>query len=143
MWLMGDVDRVTAQTSVVLGNYGDCDETGEALLRFSNGVIGTLAAGWVDVENPVSVVVSGTEGHATVINRDLFFTSNRVEGADGKSPWTDLPEELPHAFDLFLDALTGKDVELVKPQEAAARSAVMQACYQAAATQTWVKPKYS
>lgn len=142
MWLMGDVEQVTAQTSIVAGNYGDCDESGEALLRFGNGVIGTLAAGWVDVANPVSVIVSGTEGHAAVVNRELFFTSNLVEGADGKSPWTELPEEQPHAFDLFLDALTGKAVDLVKPKEAAARNAVMEACYKAANTQTWVTPNY-
>ena len=141
MWLMGDVAQVTAQTDVALGNYGECDEFGEGLLRFDNGVVGTIAAGWVDVENPVSVLISGTEGHATVFNRQLFFSSNHVTGADGKSVWTDLPDERPHAFELFLDALNGHDMPLVTPQEAAARSAVMEALYQAAKTHTWGIPQ--
>ena len=140
MWLMGDVAQVTAQVDVALGNYGDCDEYGEGLLRFENGAVGTLAAGWVDVENPVTIEISGTEGHATVINRQLYFKSEHVEGADGKSVWTDLPEELPHAFNLFLDALNGDDVPLLTAQEAAARSAVMEALYEGAKNNSWVVP---
>ena len=42
-------------------------------------------------------------------------------GADG-SEWTDLPEALPHAFDLFLDALNGENVPLISVKEAADRS---------------------
>ena len=54
---------------------------------------------------------------------------------------TDLPKAWPHAFDLFLDALTGKDVPLVGVQEAAKRSAVMEAFYESAKTKQWVTPK--
>jgi predicted dehydrogenase len=142
MWLFGDVVRVTASIGVVTRRYGDCDETGEGLIEFKNGVIATLAAGWVDVANPVRMLISGTEGHAVVINNDLFYQSSHVEGADGKQPWTKLPEPLPHAFDLFLDAVAGKkDVPLVSPSEAAARSAVMEALYAAAKAHKWVAPK--
>ena len=126
MWILGDVDRVTATLDVAVDNYDGCDEFGEGLLVFKNGVIGSLAAGWVDVADPVKLVISGTEGHAYVVNGDLFFKSEHVEGADGESPWTDLPEDWPHAFELFLDAVGGEeDVTLVTAQEAAARSAVM------------------
>lgn len=53
-----------------------------------------------------------------------------------------VPEAWPHAFDLFLDAIAGKqDVPLVGVREAAARSAVMEALYEAARTRTWVQPK--
>lgn len=139
MWLMGDVTRVTASIGVATGRYGDCDEYGEGLLEFANGVVGTLAAGWVDVAHPVNVLVSGTEGHAYVCENQLFFKSSHVEGADGKQPWIDLPEAWPHAFELFLDAVGGKrGVALVSPQEAAARSAVMEALYQGANEQRWV-----
>ena len=51
MWLLGDVESVTAQVDNLLGKY-DCDEYGEGMLRFSNGAIGTIAAGWVDVLRP-------------------------------------------------------------------------------------------
>ena len=139
MWLMGDVARVTASIGVATGRYGDCDEYGEGLIEFANGAVGTLAAGWVDVQHPVNVIVSGTEGHAYVCNDQLFFKSSHVEGADGKEPWTALPTAWPHAFELFLDAVVGKtDVSLVSPAEAAARSTVMAALYQGAQEKRWV-----
>ncbi len=138
MWLLGDVTRVTASVHVATGRYGDCDEYGEGLLEFASGAVGSLAAGWVDVANPVSLIVSGTEGHAYIANGSLFFKSSQVEGADGSKPWTDLPPALPHAFELFLDAVNGKDVPLVGVQEAAARSAVMEALYRGAKQRIWI-----
>jgi predicted dehydrogenase len=141
MWLMGDVTRVTAEVKVVTGRYGDCDETGEGLLEFSNGTMGSIAAGWLDIVHPINLIISGTEGHAYVLNGKLFFKSNKVKGADGEQPWTDLPAALPHAFELFLDAVVGKPTgTLVTAQEAATRSAVMEAFYQGAQDHTWVAP---
>jgi predicted dehydrogenase len=141
LWMMGDVTSVTASIGVAAGRYRDCDEYGEGLLQFEGGPVGTLAAGWVDVANPITTVVSGTEGHAYVCEGKLYFQSSRVPGADGKEPWTALPEAWPHAFELFLDALHGKNVPLVSVQEAAARSAVMEALYEGARRFCWVTPK--
>lgn len=142
MWLMGDVARVTASLHVATGRYGACDEYGEGLLEFTNDVVGSLAAGWVDVAHPINAIVSGTEGHAYIANDQVFFKSSHVEGADGKEAWTDLPTAWPHAFELFLDAAVGKTgVPLVGAREAADRSAVMEAMYQAAQQQTWLAPK--
>ncbi len=139
LWLMGDVTQVTASIGVATGRYGDCDEYGEGMLRFANGAVGTLAAGWVDVAHPVTAIISGTEGHAHVDRNKLYFVSKRVEGADREEPWADLPQAWPHAFELFLDAVAGKpDVPLVSAQEAAVRSAVMAAMYRASREQTWV-----
>ena len=142
LWLFGDVDKVTGSIHVATGRYGDCDEYGEALLNFKNGVVATLAAGWVDVDNPVRLLISGTEGHAVVSQGQLYLNSKKVEGADGKTPWTKLPAMLPHAFNLFLDAVVGKkDVPLVGAREAAVRSAVMEAIYEGARESKWVAPK--
>ncbi len=145
LWILGDVEKVTATLRVVLGKYGpDCDETGEALFGFANGVIGSLAAAWLDVAEPVTAEISGAEGHAYVRNRtEVFIKSANLPGADGQSPWTDLPPAWPHAFDLFLDALNRKDlsgepIPLVSAREAAYRSAVMEAMYRAAADGAWV-----
>ena len=49
-----------------------------------------------------------------------------------------LPEQLPHAFELYLDALTGQQAPLVTAREAARRSAVMEALYAAARQGSWV-----
>ncbi len=141
MWLFGDVQAVTADIKVVAGNYGDCDESGEALLKFKNGITGTLAAGWVDVDNPIPLLISGTEGHAFLNNRDLYFKSKHVPGADGSSPWTELPAKLPLPLAQFIDAVAGKPGgALVTPREAAARVSVMEAAYKAARARAWVEP---
>lgn len=141
MWLLGDVARVTAETVTVTGRYGDLDETGEGLMLFKSGIIGSIGGGWVDVVHPVGIILSGTEGHAYVANGQIFFKGQHVAGADGESPWTNLPAAWPHAFELFFDAVLGKEeVTLVRPQEAAARTAVMEAMYQAAERHTWIEP---
>jgi predicted dehydrogenase len=141
LWLMGDPVSVTADVDVATGRYGDCDEYGEGMLKFADGAIGVLAGGWVDLANPVPLLISGTEGHAYLCNGDLYFKSDHVEGAEGKAPWTVLPEDLPHAFELYLDALKGADVPLVGVREAATRNRVMEAMYEAARTKTWVSLK--
>ncbi len=141
IWLIGDVSEATAQLDRGTGAYDGCDETGEGLLRFANETIGTLAAAWDDVADPVTLQICGTEGHAAVINGDLYFKSSHVDGADGKTPWTDLPPARPASLDAFLDALEGRPAALVTVREAAARSAVMEALYAGAQNGTWVAPK--
>jgi predicted dehydrogenase len=139
MWLLGDIDAVAARIDPGTARYPGCDELGEALIKFRSGVIGTLAAGWVDVADPVRFLLSGTEGHAAIIHGQLYFVSKKVEGADGKQPWTALPANLPHAFAMFLSAAGGVGgLPLVTAQEAAARSSVMEAMYKAASNNKWV-----
>lgn len=141
MWMFGDVDSITADIKAVTGHYGEIDECGEALLKFKNGVTGTLGAGWVDVENPVTLLISGTEGHASMIRNELFFNSQKVAGADGRKPWKKLPEALPLPLLQFVNALAGKPNQpLVSPREAAARVSVIEAAYKAARERTWLPP---
>lgn len=142
IWLFGEVDLVTAALDNGTARYPGCDETGEAILRFKSGTIGTLAAAWDDVANPVQYLVSGTEAHAAVIDGKVYLKAEK-SGFDGKSPIPDdqLPKGWPHAFDLFLDAITGKaDVPLVGAREAAYRSAVMEAMYASAKSRKWASP---
>ncbi len=119
-----------------------CDETGDALLKFKSGVIGTLAGAWDDIANPVSLLISGTEAHAAVINGELFIVSKGLN-SDGKQPWAGLPPAKPAGFIAFLDAITGKEATLVTPREAAYRSAVMEAIYEGAKHNNWETPKES
>ena len=139
MWLLGDVEAVTADLKSVTGRYGGCDETGEGMIQFKSGVIGTLAAGWVDIEDPVQLLISGTEGHAVVVDNHLYYRSKHLPDSDSKEPMTNLPRA--HAVPMlqFLNALAGaKDQPLVTPREAAARVAVMEAMYRAARERKWV-----
>jgi predicted dehydrogenase len=139
MWLMGNVDSVTADVRTITGRYGDCDETGEGLIQFKNGVIGTLAAGWVDVDDPVQLLISGTEGHAVIVDNLLYYGSKKVPGSNSKDPYTKLPRALPAPMNQFVEAVAGaKDQPLVSPREAAARVTVMQAMYRGARERKWV-----
>ena len=140
IWILGDVDSVTGQLDNVTARYPGCDESGEALLRFKSGAIATLAAGWVDHADPVKLLISGTEGHGAIINGQLHVVSKKLPQFDGTAPLrgSELPAAWPHAFELFLDKLAGKDVPLVGVREAAYRSVVMSAIYKAAQSKTWV-----
>ncbi len=140
MWWLGTPASATAALGNATARYGaECDEYGEGMLRFPNGVVATIAAGWVDVADPVKTLISGTEGHAMVVGTDLFFQSAHVDGADGKTPWTALPDAWPHAFENWLDAVVGKPhPALVTPAEAAARNAAMEAMYRGHAERRWV-----
>jgi predicted dehydrogenase len=143
LWMINrDVEWVTASVHTAEGRFGpDCDEFGEGLLVFEGGIVGSIAAAWVDVSNPVVFQINGMEGNAYVLDGELYFNSKHVEGADGREPWTDLPPAWPHAFDLFLNAVSGKPYPaLVSAQEAALNSAVMEAFYQSARQQSWVEP---
>jgi predicted dehydrogenase len=140
MWLFGDVARVTASIHAVTHRYDDCDEFGEGIIEFKSGVVATLAAGWLDLADPMSILVSGTEGNACDTKGKFYFQSKKVPGADGKEPWAALPPRRPHPLEQFLDGVGGKkDVQLIGAREAAARCAVMEALYRAAAGHTWVE----
>jgi predicted dehydrogenase len=145
LWWLGDVSLATAQVDVVTNTYDGTDESGEGLLRFKNGAVGTLCAGWVDVANPVRYMVSGTHGHAALIHDKLYVTSQKDARFDGSAPVRDceMPVPAPHAFELFLDTLIGRDLALplVSAREAAYRSSVMEALYEGAKNNTWVMPK--
>ena len=140
MWLLGDISSVTADVRSVTGRYGNCDECGEGLLQFKNGYIGTLAAGWVDIEDPVQLLISGTEGHALVYDNHLYYRSKKVPGSDSTDPRTNLPAGPRPPMHQFLDAVAGsKDQPLVTPREAAARVVVMEAMYKGAHSHKWEK----
>ena len=139
MWMLGDVDSVTADIKPVTGHFGECDETGEALIRFKNGTTGTIVGSWVEVATPVTLMVSGTQGEALVRDDHLYFICPKVEGADGRKLWTKLPPNHSQPVLMFVEAIAGQsDLPLVKPREAAARVRVMEAMYRASREKRWI-----
>jgi len=133
IWIFGEIAAVTATLGLGTARYDGCEETGEAIILFKSGVIGTLTAGWDDIANPYFMQVSGTKAFAA-IDSDLEMA------IDGKplAKVMDVEAQVPSGFDAFLDYLEGKDVSLVKPEEAAERDRVMSAIYLASETRTWV-----
>jgi predicted dehydrogenase len=139
MWLLGPVESASAEVRVVTGRYGDCDETGTAMLRMKDGVVATLVAGWVDAANPVTLQIAGTEGHALIVHDELHFESGKVPGSKLGRPFPGLPPGPKHPLQQWVDAVGGQPGQpLVTPREAAARVAAMEAAYESARTGRWV-----
>ena len=142
MWVLGPVEAVTADVRVVTGRYPGCDETGSALLRLKDGLVASLTAGWVDVANPVTLQIAGTEGHALIVNDRLYFESKNVAGSKIGEPVAaaSLPAAPLAPMHQWLDAVAGQPGQpLVTPREAAARVAVMDAAYESSRTNRWTK----
>lgn len=141
LWWLGRLPTSgTAVVETAVSQYGSTDEYGECLLRFDDGLLATITAGWVDVADPVKWEIRGTEGHAWFSEGNLCFKSSHVAGADGSAAWATLPEKRPHAFEQFLNALTGDSSnELISPQACARRDTIVERLYEAAKTRTWVR----
>jgi predicted dehydrogenase len=144
VYLFGAIHAATANIGAKSIKYG-IDEYGEGMLQFKNGVVATFAGSWVDAGNSVTHQICGTEGHLVVMLGKVYYTSKRtkVQGADGVTPLaaSNFPEPLPHAFDLFLDVLTGaqqKDV-LIPVEDALGVARAMEAMYLGDRTGGWVK----
>ncbi len=135
----GEVTQVTGALGNRGGRYGgEIDEYGAGLLTFASGAIAELEASWVDPSLRSPIDVFGTEGQIQVKDGGVYYYSQKVEGMDGKTPVTDLPNAGPHAFDLFWDSLLGKEltVPLIPVEEAAMGSTLMERIYQAAGRST-------
>jgi predicted dehydrogenase len=144
LWLAGDVESVTGDTSVVARNYGETDDCGEAMLKFKNGATGVIVATWVNPSNPIQVEIAGTKGHAMIVGGRLYFQSQNVPGSDLDRPVPDdqLPPGLISPVDMFLKAARGEKVSsMITAKEAAARVSVMEAIYDGAKKHEWVKPQ--
>jgi predicted dehydrogenase len=93
----------------------------------------------VEPENPVGLLVCGTEGHAAVFNDRLYLRTKKVPGADGARPWGRLPPGPDHPLLQFVSAVAGQqNMPLVTAREAAARVKVMEAMYRSAREGKWI-----
>ena len=142
LWMLGDVAEVSATIKSIVNQYENCDETGEGALRFANGVMGSISAGWVDIADPVKLQIAGTEGHATIVNGELRFQSKVKEEYDGSQALELSEAGLGHPFSIFLEHLSGDTSSpLISAREAARGCAVVEALYAAHANNSWEKPK--
>jgi predicted dehydrogenase len=132
LWIFGDITSATGAFGQGTNRYPGCEEFGEAMFRFKSGAVGTLAAGWDDVADPVKLQVSGTKGYA-ILRNEL-----EIAGPDGKFEKVEVGEPVAAGFPAFLDHLEGKKAELVTPAEAAMRDLVMDAVYMGAEKRAWV-----
>ncbi len=140
-WMLGEVHEVTATIKSIINKYENCDETGEGMLRFENGVMGSITAGWVDVADPIKLEIAGTKGHASIVRGDLFFQSSVNEAYDGAAAVALTEETLAHPFNIFLEHLAGNtENPLISAREAARGCATVEALYAAHKNNSWEKP---
>ena len=140
MWILGDVASVTAEMQAwSRGATATATRRARRCSASRTASIGTLAAGWVDVANPVTLQISGTEGHAVIVNDKLYFESKKVAGRRRQGAVDASCRPAPKApLHQFVDAVLGHPGQpLVKPREAAERVAVMEAMYRSARTGQW------
>ncbi|MEZ4636288.1 MAG: Gfo/Idh/MocA family oxidoreductase [Caldilineaceae bacterium] len=140
LWMFGGVDRVTATLDRAINRYGeDCDETGEGLLVFENGIIGSLAAGWVDVADPSpsrSAAPKAMPTCATAPTSSSRAATSKVQTAKARGPICPKPGRTPSNSSSTLPM--ARTHRWSTPHEAAYRSSVMEAMYKAAKGKGWV-----
>ena len=139
LWLMGDAKEATGSIQTANNRYPGCDEFGEAIINFRNGVVGTLAAGWVDPKDPLDFTIWGTEGYAYLTRDDkIIFSCKSVNNGETITETTMPVASMPHPFVQFLENVEGKgSYELVTAQEAAYVNIVMSAIYRGAQDKIW------
>ena len=128
----GKVTKTSASIRNVTGKY-DIDENGTGLLTFESGATAVVEAGWVDPKLSSPIEVHGTRGQIQIVGDKVHYFSELVDGADG-GEYSISQASAPHAFNLFFDALDGKNiaVPLVTIEEAAEEAIVMAKMYESA-----------
>src|SRR5699024_7945318 len=118
--------RVMYDTGSVVGKYPPLDEFGVGIMRFQDDHIGIIEASIVDRASPCSITVHGTDGYASLTTDGLIVQGTAAERIPrtGHPPLSLSPG---NGLAPFLDALCGRDVELVTPTDAARIIAVMDA----------------
>ena len=103
------------------------------------GFIGPNGAGKSTAMKIICGIFPPDSGEVTVSGIDMIADPVRAKENLGY-----LPENAPHAFQLYLDALCGRELalDLVSVREASDRSVVMEALYKASAGSCWVRPEY-
>jgi predicted dehydrogenase len=144
IWIFGPVASATGALGGKTIRYPNIDEYGEALLRFSSGITGSLAAGWADKANPNILEITGTEGHLHIHNGIIYYHSekSKIPSADGKSALDNkhLAPAGTHPFDLFFDVLEGNadKAELIPIEQSLAVAKTMESIYLGNRIGSWV-----
>ena len=93
LWMVGDVERVSAQSSTFTRQRSTpdgprdvlVDEASSALLRFSSGAAGTLEVGRTAVRRPCDMTVEVNGTHGTLVF-DYARLNELRYGSDGEDP---------------------------------------------------------
>lgn len=73
-WLLGPATQVTALIENQTRIYPDVDDAGKALIRFRNGTLASVEAGWVSHAGTNAFLLTGTKGFVVESPEGLDFT---------------------------------------------------------------------
>ena len=140
MWLLGDVEAVTADIRTRDRPLPELrrDRSGHDPLQERRD--GDHLRGLGGAGEPVGLLVAGTEGHAAMFNDRLYLRTQEGPGRGRRAPVgkTARPARTTRCLQ-FVSAIAGqKDLPLVTPREAAARVKVMEACTSRRGERKWV-----
>jgi predicted dehydrogenase len=133
--LFGPVDQVWAEIANHSGAYPTCDDYGVAHLRFANGVLGTVEAGWTQTGGPGGLEIVGSAGAL------WHDGTGYVRGGPGRKTAPVLPSApRPNTVDRLVGVIRGEVTpgELARDLAAAMDAvAIMETAYASARHGTW------
>ncbi|TVR51250.1 MAG: gfo/Idh/MocA family oxidoreductase [Puniceicoccaceae bacterium] len=134
--LFGPATEAWAEIANHSGQYPACDDYGIAHLRFANGILGTIEAGWTQTGGLQGLEITGAK--ACLWNTPDGY----VLGAPGEppAPLAITAQARPSTIDRLVAIIRGSltEEEWRADLEAALDTvALMAACYQSAETKNW------
>jgi predicted dehydrogenase len=136
--LFGPVDEVTATINNGCGAYPDTDDYGIALLKFANGICGTVEASWVHQGGPVGLEIQGSAGAIWDLPGKGY-----VFGKPGSEPQVIAAADArPQQVDRLIAVIKGSipreelEADLRASEDAVA---IMEAAYLSNKSRGWVK----
>ena len=135
--LLGPVDRVWARIENVSGVYPDVDDCGIAILQFACGAVGTVEASWVQTGGIGGLEITGSEGTIFSPPGEGYVLASPGKDPRPVEPGEARPGQVDRLVAVINDELS--DEELAADLACSADAvAIMEACYQASASGTWV-----
>ena len=131
-WLFGPVESASAMVLNQTGLYPGIDDTGRAILKFRNGVLAGVEAGWTSHSGANPFLLTGTKGAVQEVGGKLQFTP-----AGGKPVLLPVKPSVPTGVRRLAALMAGRIPERewrADVESFLAAGEAMEACYRSAAT---------
>lgn len=137
---LGFPDSLTASFGSITER--EVDDSAVVVLRYPNGAMGIVEAGFVNSYSQFNIELQGTEGSLTYSRQDdkVWVRGSRFEGA--ATEWKvkeDMPASLPSAFEMWVSHIHNGSTATENLEMALDLTRLMEAAYLSASSETVVK----